>query len=122
MQEEKTDITGIDELDEAAEALTEKPADPGVPEHLVKQPCGLPKILMDKAELIQYEKDHGITVEERKVLQITDAERQLYEIYSQARRSKRVTKEHFVAALRMSHSGWTIHPKKGIDLNDMKVL
>lgn len=122
MQEEKTDITPIDDLDEAAQALEEEPQEAGVPEHLVTQPCGLPKILMDKKELVQYEMDHGIGFQERNALQVTDKERQLYEIYSQARRSKRVTKEHFVAALRLFHSGHAIHPKRDKDLNDMKVL
>ena len=121
-EEEKTDITQIDELDKPAEPAVKEPGGPPIPEHLVKQPCGLPKVLMDRKELVQYELEHGIAQPDRKKMEITDRERQLYEVYTQVMRARRVTKEHFVAALRLSNAGYEIWPSREKDLNDMKVL
>lgn len=121
MQEEKADITPIDELDEAVEALDEEPVKADVPEHMVLQPCRLPKVLMNPKELTQYEKDHGITYKERRVIEMTDTERKLYETYTGVLKQKRVTKEHFVTALRLINAGFDVWPDREKDLNAMKV-
>lgn len=122
MTEETTaDITDIDEIDRPEETAPEEPPAPEVPEHLVEQPCGLPKVLMEKAQLTQYEQDHGIDHPHRKKMQVTDRERELYEIYTGVLRNRRVTKEHFVAALRLFKAGYEIWPKREKDLNEMKV-
>lgn len=121
MTEEKTDITDIDELDKAAEALEETPVEPEVEPHMVIQPCRLPKVLMIKGELTQYEDDHGITFKERRVMEVTETERKLYEIYTKVLKDKRATKEHFVAALRLFTAGFDIWPDREKDLNLMKV-
>lgn len=122
MQEEKADIQDIDDLDQAAKALDEEPKGPALPEHLAKQPCGLPKVLMDKKELIQYLLDHGNDVDQRNKIEATGKERQLYDIYTQAMKGKRVTQPHFIAALRLSHAGYEVWPNQTKDLNDMKVF
>ena len=122
MQEEKTDIQDIDELDQAAKSLDDEPKGPAVPEHLVEQPCGLPKVLMDKKELIQYELDHGIDVDDRNKMEVTGPERQFYDLYVGATRGKGVTKKHFIAALRYSKAGFDVWPNLKQDINDMKVF
>ena len=121
-EEATTDITSIDEMDFPVEPPEDEKPAPNVPSHLVRHPCGLPQILMDKKQLTQYEQDHGIKHEHRKELDVQEKERELYEIYSQATRNKRATKDHFVAALRLFNAGFKVHPEQGIDLNDMKVM
>ncbi len=81
-------------------------------------------ILMERKELTDYERDHGMTVEDRNTLkgQMTGVERKLYEVYSGEMKTKRVTKEHFVTALRLWKNGCVVHPKRSMTLNDMKVL
>lgn len=121
LEEGTADITPIDDLDQPPEPEAEGSPEPEVPAHLVRQPCGLPKVLMIKNELTQYEKDHGIDQPQRKAMEITPTERDLYEAYVTVTRGKGVTKEHFVAALRLSHAGFDIWPSREKDLNEMKV-
>lgn len=115
------DMVNVDEIDKPEEAPEETPQT-GLPEHLEEQPCGLPLVLMDNAELAQYEKDHGISFKERREIEYTPMERQLYELYSQAKRSKRATKDHFTAGLRLFKAGHSIWPNREKNLNDMKVV
>jgi len=122
MKEEKANIDDIDELDAVAEALDEGEADgPEVPEHLVLQPCMLPRVLMEKKELTGYLQEHAIGHDDCKVMEITEKERDLYERYSSVAKNRRVTKLHFVAALRLFHAGYEVWPNREKDLNDMKV-
>ncbi len=132
------DLTEIDEIS-APKVEPEEPSDqPNVPGHLQRHECGLWEIFVRnmtiddddghsihyvaKKELIQYLQDHGIDHDDRKNLQVTDTERRLYDIYTGVQRQNRVSKEHFVAALRLCHHGKLLWPKKTINLNDMKVL
>lgn len=120
----KLDITEIDSVDEP-EPEEEIEEDSGVPPHLVMQPCGLPKILVeDRRELTGYEVDHGMSVTDRNTLtgQITKTERDLFQVYTGAARRNRVTIEHFVTALRLWNDGCVLHPKRSRVLNDMKVF
>ena len=132
------DLTEIDEIS-APEVEPEAPSDqPNVPEHLKRHECGLWEIFVRnmaiddedgrpvnffaKKELIQYLQDHGIDHGDRKNLQVTDTERRLYDIYTGVQRQHRVSKEHFVATLRLCHGGYELWPKKTKNLNDMKVI
>ncbi len=115
------DMTNVDDIDKPEEAPEEEPQT-GLPDHLELQPCGLPKVLMENKELAQYQIDHGISFRERREIEYTPKERQLYELYSQAKRGKRATKDHFTAALRLFNAAHAIWPNKEKNLNDMKVM
>ena len=75
-----------------------------------------------KKELVAYLQDHAITNKERSNLQVTDAERQFYNLYTAVQRRDRVSQGHFIAALRLSHHGFELWPQKTKNLNDRKVL
>lgn len=117
------DKVDIDELDGPALPMSVAPVS-DKPAHLVVQPCGLWQALMDPKELTQYELDHGVTWKERRDIQsdVSPKERQLYELYSQVLKKKRVTILHFVAAYRLSQAGFELWPRKEKNLKDMKVL
>lgn len=131
-------VTEIDEIS-APPPEPEKPTtQPDVPGHLVRHECGLWMIFVTdmsiededgglthykaKKEIVRYLQDHTVTNTERSNLQVTDTERQLYNVYTAIQRRDRVTKDHFVSALRLCHHGFELWPNKTKNLNDMKVL
>ena len=141
MPETTTKDSNVTEIDSIAasppepEVLTTQP---NVPAHLVRHECGLWMIFVAdmsldngeggldhheaKKEVVRYLGDHTITNKERSNLQVTDTERRLYNVYTAVSRRDRVTKDHFVAALRLSNHGYELWPNKTKNLNDMKVI
>lgn len=133
------DLTEIDDISAPKEEAKEDTAQTNIPSHLQRHECGLWQILacdmsldLDddggkpthykaKDELIRYLSDHGIDHGVRKGLQVTDTERRLFEIYTKVQRQHRVSKEHFVSALRLCHHGYELWPTKSKNLNEMKV-
>ncbi len=118
------DITEVDVVEDEADAINEEPevAEIVVPDHLKMHPCGVPKILLDKKQLVRYLSDHGITVEQRKAMgEYSPKERNLYEVYSQATRHRRAPKDHFIAAFRLWYHGWELYPNQEKDLVEMRV-
>jgi hypothetical protein len=83
--------------------------------------CGLPLILMNKAKLVEYLQRHHIKQKHRKDMEYTVMERRLYEVYVGARRNQRVTKGHFVAALRLWKHGYALNPAEQLDINSIKI-
>ncbi len=133
-------VTEIDEISATPQESEAPKEQPDVPSHLMRHECGLWMIFVvdvslddgegkgvlihykAKKELVGYLQDHGIDHNDRKNLQVTGAERKLYGIYTAVQRQHRVSKDHFVAALRLCHHGFELWPKKTKNLNDMKVL
>ncbi len=131
-------VTEIDEISESPPAPEVPINKPDVPAHLVRHECGLWTIFVTdmslddgdggldhhegKKELIRYLQDHTVTNKDRSNLQVTDTERQLYNVYTAVSRRDRVTKDHFICALRLSNFGYELWPNKSKNLNDMKVI
>lgn len=114
------DVTAIDDvLDPGGPAVEEKPAD--IAKSAGTHACGLPTVLMDKERACQYLRDHKVNKEHRDAMEYTVIEQRLYEIYSQAKRTQRLAKQHFVASLRMYRSGYPLDITRELDLNKMKV-
>jgi len=118
---ETFDLDNIDDL----EAATAKPgrdqAEPEVPPQLVLHACRLPAILMKKEELAKYLQTHSVGQADRKKLDVSVKERELYEIYTRAKHMRRVPLAHFVAALRLWHGGFPIDPKDALKLDELVV-
>ena len=85
--------------------------------------CGLPiEMARDKKALISYLKRHRIEHEHRKKIQVTQHERELYKIYSDSMRSRRLEIPYFVAALRLWKTGkYPLSPVAELDLNALAV-
>lgn len=117
------DITEVDVVEEEADAVDEpEVVEVAVPDHLKMHPCGVPRILLDKKEMVRYLGDHGIKVEQRKAMgEFSPKERSLYEIYSKATRHRRAPKDHFIAAFRLWYHGNVLYPNIEKDLAEMRV-
>lgn len=132
---QKIDVTDIDAVQpEVVEPEVDE--GPKIPFHLQRHECGLWNVfvkdlslqgeeglvnLSAKKEIVRYLMDHGISGKERGDQHITDQERRYYEQYTAVQRKDRVSKQHFVAALRLSHHGYELWPQRSKNLNDMKV-
>jgi hypothetical protein len=91
------------------------------PEEMDDGGCGLPPGLMNRKSLTAYELQYGLTAQDRRTIEYTAKERDLWERY-QKQAEGPVTKDHFVAALRLhKHGGFPVEPRESIKLNQMKV-
>ena len=117
------DIIEVDVVEDEADAIEEtEVVEVVVPDHLKMHRCGVPNALLQKKELVRYLTDHGIGVEERKLMgEFSPKERSLYEVYSVATRHRRVPKQHFIAAFRLWYHGHVLYPKIEKDLAEMRV-
>ena len=133
------DVTEIDEISAPPVEPEAVAQQPDAPAHLMKHECGLWMIFVvdmslenedgkgtthynPKKELVQYLMDHSIGQPNRSSMQVTPTERKLYDIYAAAQRKNRVTKDHFIAALRLCYHGFELWPQKSKNLNEMKVI
>lgn len=113
-------ITDIDHMDQPA-APSDAPPPPQPAPEIATHICGLPRVLLDRKELIDYITRHRVTKKHRDGIEFTDAERRLYELYTKTKRTRRVERPYFVAALRLWKGGFPLDPEQSLDLNRMKV-
>ena len=110
------DMTRLDNIAAAQEPLPP----PGPPVH----PCGLPEHFLapriGKGRIIQYVGQYGYSDADRMALEITEAERQLYQKYRHALGASAGAMDFFVAALRMWRSGQ--FPDRRPALRDLRAL
>lgn len=115
-----------DILDARAEATEEAaPPEQTPPPKPGRKPevhaCGLPSLLMERKKLTEYLRLWGIEHKDRREMQYTNRERELYEIYSDALQAKRLSKEYFVAALRLWVHGFAMTRDSTIRLSELQV-
>lgn len=115
---EIANATHADEFDDAPDTPD---AGEELPQEGTDTECGLPDVLEgDKKSLVEYVNLH-VSIKERLAVEVTPAERRLYEFYTRGHSVKRAPLDFFVCALRLWRHNFPLKLKTGLDMNSMRI-